>query len=279
MNAQTPSSATPETGGPVTGSVARRKAHGRKVLAWGLLISAALHLVAILLYPSLSEAPEGRVRLDGPDRASSPAQGTQIVRISEAPPEALEQPEPPVTVEPEEVAPTREAPGRGGGEAVGDGAEAEVAGRGAAERIRNSYGDLRLITPLPDELAALSPEQLARLRLAWAIEAMNDSAALASRAPDTDWTYTDDEGRKWGVSPGKIHLGGITLPFPFSFGAPDNSAAARRARDDAEIDRAAGRAEAWESQEERARAIRERIDREREEQKGDTTGTGGGSGR
>ncbi len=55
-----------------------------------------------------------------------------------------------------------------------------------------------------------------RLQLLAEIEATADSAATEERAARRlkDWTYTDSEGRKWGVSPGKLHLGDLTLPFP-----------------------------------------------------------------
>ena len=58
-----------------------------------------------------------------------------------------------------------------------------------------------------------------RLRFLARLEVLNDSAAAAAEAAAeaTDWTYTDEEGRRWGISPGKLHLGDLTLPLP-SFG-------------------------------------------------------------
>ncbi len=54
-------------------------------------------------------------------------------------------------------------------------------------------------------------------RLAWS------AARIFYLLNGRDLTYTDDEGKKWGVSPGKIHLGDLTLPMPFGFSAPPGS--------------------------------------------------------
>jgi hypothetical protein len=111
------------------------------------------------------------------------------------------------------------------------------------------------------------------LQLLWTILDMNDSAAVAAARSAIDWTFTDEDGGRWGVSQGGIHLGDITIPFPFSFGAAPGSEAARRAWMDAEIDRAAGSAAARENLDERIRAIRERLDRLRQVQPRDTIGS------
>src|SRR5690606_15748281 len=44
------------------------------------------------------------------------------------------------------------------------------------------------------------------------IQASNDSAGVASRAPDTDWTVRDGSGRRWGLSEEGLHLGPLTTP-------------------------------------------------------------------
>jgi hypothetical protein len=63
---------------------------------------------------------------------------------------------------------------------------------------------------------------MVRARVAAQLGAYNDSIAAqaAASARATDWTVTDAEGGRWGVSPGKIHLGSLTLPLPFTFSAP-----------------------------------------------------------
>jgi hypothetical protein len=110
----------------------------------------------------------------------------------------------------------------------------------------------------------VSEEWLARLRIIWIIEELNDSTtrAAAAAAAGQDWTYTDDEGKKWGISAGQLHLGDVTLPLPM-FTSRWGTDAYRRAQEDAEILRGALQSATWETLEERARAIRERRDRER----------------
>jgi hypothetical protein len=83
------------------------------------------------------------------------------------------------------------------------------------------------------------------------IDALNDSihgeAERSRRA--TDWTVTDKSGKKWGASPGKLHLGDVTLPLPGVQGNRDHEeAAAERNRRWEEIQR-------QEQEAERRRAI------------------------
>jgi hypothetical protein len=137
--------------------------------------------------------------------------------------------------------------------------------RAVAERLRPGQGDRRLYLPLPADIVALSPEQLAQLDLDLAVAEVMDSVAAAEAAGRraTDWTYTDAQGRRWGVSPGQIHLGGITIPLPFGFSAPRTADASRRARQDAEIAGQAERAAASTALKDRAAEIRRRRDAER----------------
>jgi hypothetical protein len=128
------------------------------------------------------------------------------------------------------------------------------------------------------ERTALSREELMRLQLIAKLEVLNDSAALAAELARraTDWTYTDEDGKKWGVSPGKIHLGDLTIPLPFGFGmAPGQR---ERAEDRLwawdEIERGATTGELLRSWKDRDEAIRERMNARR---KPDTTGVGGGT--
>jgi hypothetical protein len=107
-----------------------------------------------------------------------------------------------------------------------------------------------------------------------AISAIADSMAVLDEAGRraTDWTYTDDQGRRWGVSPGQIHLGGITIPLPFGFAAPPSAEGARRAWQDADVAGQAGRATAAATLKDRAVEIRRRRDAERAKERADTTG-------
>ena len=250
-----------------------------RVTPVALVVSAVLHGLAILMYPLLvGPPPPGAVAPLDRDRESP--QGIEIIQVVEVASDV------PAVASPDELEETPEPAEPVVDLSIGDvsAVEIEILGpldlprRGTAERLRPRVGDPRLWTPLPDELVAVSRERLAELRMIWAIEDLNDSAtAMAAVAmAGRDWTYTDENGGKWGVSPGKLHLGGITIPLPFSFSAPYNSARAQRARDNAEIAAAAGAAAIQKSLDERAREIRERHDREREARaKPDTTRIGG----
>jgi hypothetical protein len=102
---------------------------------------------------------------------------------------------------------------------------------------------------------------------------MEDSAAavaLASR-PFRDWTYVDDQGRRWGVADGTIYLGGLLPPIPFGFAPPPNSFAARRMAEDAAIASQAARQQTRQTLRDRAAEIRRRRDAERARARGDTT--------
>jgi hypothetical protein len=203
-----------------------------------------------------------------------------LVRIVELAEDELERPEQPDTERepvpepPRTTTPRPESVGDEPGAAPGE-AEAEPDGQSAAVRLRSATPDARLLAPLSDEVVALSPEQIARLQLSWALEELNDSAAAFAEAARRarDWTFTDDDGKRWGVSSEGLHLGDVTLPLP-NLGAPYDPNAWKGSMD-ADLERAAWSAAARETLEERARILRERKDREREERP-DTTGGGGG---
>ena len=85
-------------------------------------------------------------------------------------------------------------------------------------------------------------------------------------------TIRDADGGKWGISPGKLHLGDITLPLPISFESvdPDRDAFNSMVW---ETFQQRERALLLESFRERVKAIRERRERERAEER---AGNGGG---
>jgi len=139
-------------------------------------------------------------------------------------------------------------------------------------RVRPKGTDPRLWVPPPppDELDETTR---ALLPLYATLDAWNDStrAAALAAAKATDWTTTDANGNRWGISPGQIHLGKITLPLPFGFAPPPGrrDEIAGRVRSWGEIQRQAADADARATIEERAKAIRERKAAERR----DTTAT------
>lgn len=248
------------------------RARYRGAFRTSFLISAILHLVAIYFYPHvLDSIPQG-VMPRGEASQSYTAGGTELVNLEEVP--TPDDPENPVQELEEAVEETAPTEGRGvfpAGDPTDSLPDVTVGGRSAADRLRPRAGDLRLWAPIDPDLTALTDEQIMRLRLIAELEARGDSAAAnAERARAAlDWTHTDEQGRKWGVSPGKLHLGDITLPLPgFSASPWVREANQDRYWEWDDIDRGAARALAEQTLKERAEAIRRRKDRER---RADTT--------
>lgn len=248
--------------------------------------SALLHLVVILLYHSSFATPEVRFSPRSSD-APTRIEGIELIRLVD-PPEAeeLSRPEAPEEREARQGEPLPAEPAAAPEEDEPAGertADATEGGMTAAERVRGTIADPRLLVPLPEEVVALSDQQIAELRIRWLIEEINDSTSAAAEALASaqDWTYTTEDGKRWGISPEGIHLGDITLPLP-AFGSaydPD----AWKGSMDADLARAVGSAIARATNEERAKVIRERLEEERRErrareEKSDTTVTEGGGG-
>ena len=252
----------------------------RRVMVLGFGLSASLHLILIILYSfGLNEWGPRENRL-GVESVSRPFPGMRVVQVveissPEAPAEVLrEEPEPEPEVKGPEpaVGPAREGP------------DEEEDTRGvirAADALRVRSSDARLWRAALPEIFELTEAERLQLKLAGRLEAWNDSVAavIAAETALTDWTTTDEQGNRWGVSPGKLHLGSLTLPLPFRFGGTtwQRERAARRAWEDADILHSLSSQAARASWEERARAIRERKDRQRREaeQRPDTTRSSG----
>lgn len=140
----------------------------------------------------------------------------------------------------------------------------------AAERLRQRVSDPRLwgappiASPLPR-----TPIDVVRERIAADLDAYNDSVAAeaGAAARAKDWTIKGEDGKRWGVSPNGIHLGGVTIPLPGTHGfvppAGRRDEIEGRMRTDRELADQADRARIRDTFDERARAIRERKDRER----------------
>jgi len=239
---------------------------GSRRVVWASFgVSVVLHLAVILVYPSLMHREIVNPVPFLLPSATDPSAGMEVIALVEfAPDEDPERPEDPeevVDVEAPTVAPT--------GPDLGDpqGPVLVAPGPTAAERLRPDLRDERIWRPVAPERVELSLEQRLDLDMAARILQFQDSvdAAIAAGEAATDWTYTDSEGKRWGVSPGKIHLGDITIPLPFNFGtAPgklEEQRAALRVWD--EMQRQAARALVQDSWKSRAEAIRARRDRER----------------
>jgi hypothetical protein len=153
-----------------------------------------------------------------------------------------------------------------------------TSGRGSsgetpAERLQPGFSDPRIWSPLPEESRTRSPSQREAINIASRFHAWNDSvaAAAAAEAAMRDWTFTDGDGDRWGVSDGQLHLGGLAIPLPFNM---QGSAAQRDyLRSFDEMARQGANALIQQSVRERQEAIRARRDAERAGIGADTTQT------
>lgn len=234
-------------------------------------ISVATHAIVILVYPRLN--PEAApVVAPPPVFVPASQDGMRVVRLRELD-ETIPAPEPEPEVPP--ARPEAELPEDANPEVVV--ADAEVpAGdpRTAAERLRPSMNNPEVWRPIDPELLDLTLEERARFEMAAVLDLWIDSitTAEAARVAAMDWTYTDADGGRWGFSPGKIHLGSITLPLPFNFGPNPSRINELRERDWEwmELERGAVAAAVEQSWKDRSRAIRERMDAERAAERGDS---------
>ncbi len=241
-------------------------------MALALVISAVLHGAVILLYPVVMERLAPEVQVADEDVPPRFRDVPEIVFFQEIPDPPDELPalapdelpdDPPEPEETEELLPAEPVPG------VPDlpDVEEEAEELTPAERLRPRLGDARLWVPPDPALAELTPEERAELMIRGRLQDWNDSVAVAQALARAwlDWTYTDDEGRRWGVSPGTLHLGSFSIPLPFEFQAPGyrREDAARQQWIWDDIQRGAATQEVRDTWEERAREIRERRDAER----------------
>ena len=237
----------------------RRRGNRRRLLV-ALAASALVHLLLIVLYPFFSGRYPTRslVPYQEPPRETG---ATQVIRIVEVSTQEAGEPDDPVELEPSERPEIDVEPPD-----FGEDLRIERTPRylTAVERLRLGPTDRRLWRPVDPALAAPTPEQILNLEIAAAIEAGNDSAAAAAERARRalDWTHTDEDGRRWGVSPGKIHLGDLTIPLPFGFGPPPdyNGDRAEWAFRMADIQRAAGTLAVLRSWEGRREAMKKRRD-------------------
>ena len=244
----------------------------RRVVGTAFAVSVLVHLWVIVIYPSLFESldPDSPLVMS-PD--SIVPDGLEIIELLDLEatfdpvepddPDELEQ-----LTEPTEDAAAPEIEGLPGIEIV------PLAPTGA-ELLRPGFADARLWRRMPDEFFELSVEQREELAVAQRLPAWLDSVGAEAEAERraTDWTYTDANGGRWGISPGKLHLGDVTIPLPVNFGEPigkreENAQLVWRWE---EIMRQAARADVELNWRERAEAIRARRDAERAVEVPDTT--------
>lgn len=229
----------------------------------GLAASFVLHLVAVGLYPLIMDylAPEA-VPLDPLDEERRPP-GMEVVAMREVP--DLPDPEPRVTVPDVDVPVPHLEPDEPSPEEL----EVERPERPptVAERLWPRLADPRIWVPMDPELTELTDLERAEILLRGQLESWNDSVAvaIAMRERAVDWTYTDDDGRRWGLSEGRLHLGDYSIPLPFVFQPPPGRRQEmnRRQWEIDELIRGASGAVIRETWAERAREIRRRMEEER----------------
>ena len=263
------------------------RASQRRAITLGFVASGVVHLLVIVLYSlGLSEWGPTKNTL-GVESDARPFSGMRVVQVVEISPEADEPPEeepepvPEIVLVPEVRV---QGPERVAGPAEGGPSEEAdvIEGIRAAEVMRVRSSDHRLWRAALPEIFELTEAERLQLELAGLLEAWHDSVAIALAAESafTDWTMTDDEGNRWGVSEGMLHLGSLTLPLPVYFGGNmwQRERATRRAWEDADILNNLSSQAARASWGERARAIRERKERQRREAEvlPDTSRTSGG---
>ena len=275
MTAPTESERPPGWGRPQP----RHEEHRRALVA-GIGASAVLHIALVLLYSVVIDQWGPRQTVLGvasAPRISSDMRVVQVVEIETPDPtaEAPDEPTDPVSEIEVEVADV--------GPPLPDIIDLSEPPRGrrAADVLRVRSSDARLWREAMPELFELTDAERMELQLAGRLEEWADSVfdAVAAEYALTDWTRTDDQGRRWGFSPGQIHLGDITLPMPFYFSgnSMQREQLARRAWEDQDILSGANAQALRSSWRERAEAIRRRRDRDREETTAapDTTGSSG----
>ncbi len=265
------------------GSLDSRRSYHRRAVILGLGISSVFHFILIIIYSLGLNQWDSRESILQVESSSKPFSGMQVVNVIEINPddvlsdalraELIDDPD--IMVKESEL--------------VTGAAENNFDNKGdmkrtirAADVLRVRSSDPRLWRAALPEIFELTEAEKLQLELAGRLEAWNDSvaAAVAVETAWTDWTMTDGDGNRWGVSPGKLHLGKLTLPLPFRFASSSwqRERAARKAWEDADILNNISAQAARASWEKRAKAIRERKDRERKDadQKSDTTLNSGG---
>lgn len=207
-----------------------------RVLRWSIAASIVIHLLVLAASPSFIRvgAPPGegasapQQPLVGVDLGTSWVPETAPPAADASPPrdasgESSRSAEPALraAARPAPTGPARELPrtARGGGSppAAASGS-AGGAGRTPADALRPGVRDPRLWIAPKEAPPAPEPTDheryMAHFRARY--EVLADSmAAEAERERNVGrWTFKDKDGKEWGLSPGKAHIGGKEVPVP-----------------------------------------------------------------
>lgn len=281
-----PPAASGPSDAPGGRSVSARRRTGARILAISLVVSALLHVLAFLLFPTFHV-----VGPPAPDSSPAPGNappdgGIEVVGLAEVPGVDVEPLPRPVAPTAPEEAPEEEDAGEeeeverpeepvdaaAEDAAAEDGAAGEEDLPSVAERLRTpTTGDARLWRPVDPELTTLTPDERALIAIYLELRNMADSvfAAEERERQAREWVFTDDDGRRWGISPGTIYLGDDSVQVPLldqlQFTRPRTMESMRRQWELDDISRAAEVARVRDAWDERREAIRARRDAERDE--------------
>ena len=240
-------------------SLEERRARDRRILATGLIASVLLHALVLFVLGDWLIPDSGGVTPPAPrPLVLEPPSGLRAVELVEVPTPDVGTPERPRPRP--ETAPRPETVVVAGADSVAIPADELT----AADRLAPRVVDPRLWRPMV--ILPLDPTiEDVEARVAAAIELLSDSALAEADAAirARDWTVEDSKGGRWGISPGQIHLGSLTLPLPIFM--PLNVEADLEAGRWYELERALDRSRVLDTFQDRVRAIRERRERERAE--------------
>jgi hypothetical protein len=254
-----------------------------------LFVSLAIHVVLLALFvrivivPFDFLAPRGappkpllveRIGFLALPRGAVPERATPRAGGDNRP--ARAQPAAPIIAPPSVPAAVPAAPKAAAPPSEPGGAGAVVGRGGATEGVRPLFADPRIWAPnAPIVVAPMSPKQRLDSAIAARVHALEDSLAMLphERAPG-DWTVTRN-GKKYGIDQKLIHLGDFSLPTAvlalLPLNAQGNPTTFERDRRLAtmrgEIQEQAARMARDEDFRAAVKALRERKEKERQDQK------------
>jgi hypothetical protein len=199
------------------------------VFGFGVLASVLVHLLLFVLFPDLVRI--GVMPGGPPAPPERVAVRTEIQLLNPVASESA----PEIPAE-EELAgagpagagfrpPPRSRRGRAPPAATPQEAPAAPGTGSARDALRPGFRDPRLyVTPreiVPDQR---TEHERYMEHLQARVDALNDS--IHAGLPVTDWTVRDRDGKRWGLSPEGLHLGGVTVPralLPLPAATGDNA--------------------------------------------------------
>ena len=206
-------------GGSRTSDLTGRRRDDRRRLLGTLLVSAAVHALILAARYEVRMAEAGT----GASRTLEIGRGSPVMRALElaitpdaAAPRIVVPQTDDVAAAAEVVERTEAAPDSAAPAVAAEPSRTEEEGsrRGPGERLTPGMTDPRLWFERGD-VARPDVEDAARIRapIRDGVAALNDSIAAAEEREReaSDWTTSDEDGGRWGISPDRVHLGGLTL--------------------------------------------------------------------